>query len=200
MKKILFGFGLGTAILFAILYMFMLYLSWDIFGFWTLVSISILSIVSSLYFNHYLGAGFRREEERFVINPKEWPKLLNIIIHAIFIYYLQSVIPESLTLGRSVFAYAYLALEAFQILLSLTVLIRDRNDFVMIANGKMSFRNNSDYQEFETSDMKGAVACMEGVRITFLDGKEHIIPTKQMNFGARDVSDLLKELEHHLKG
>lgn len=178
----------------------MLYLSWDIFGFWTLILISILSIASSLYLNQYLGAGFRREEGKFTINPKEWPKLLNIFIHAIFIYYLQRIIPESLTLGRAIFAYAYLALEAFQILLSLTVLIRDRNDYVMIHDGTLRFRNNSDYQEFDMNTLREAVACLEGVRITFIDGKEHIIPTKQMNFGARDVSDLLKELKPHLQG
>ena len=84
-------------------------------------------------------------------------------------------------------------------LYNLFKLIRDRNDYVKINNGILSYKDNSTQEEFQISDIQSCSNNIKtGLTLTFKDDKTHFIPLKNMNFNSRDSINLTNDLKTFL--
>jgi len=94
-------------------YCYLLYKTWNIFGFWTLMCTALISIISTSFLGNLVGS---RTENNGVImyNPKEWPKFLNMLVSLAIGYYLFTKIDNP-----SISSYDYIFGLTYLILLSL---------------------------------------------------------------------------------
>jgi hypothetical protein len=70
---------------------YLIYKTWNIFGFWTLMWTGLLSIISTALLGNLVGS--RVENNGVIIyNPKEWPKFLNMLVSLAIGYYLFTII------------------------------------------------------------------------------------------------------------
>jgi len=134
-----------TCIFFFIIFCFLIYKTWDIFGFWTLTWTAIISIISTTLFGHLVGS---RDEQNGIIvyNPKEWPKFLNILVSLAIGYYLFSIINNTtISTYEYTFGMIYLILlTVLPIVIAIFKLIRDRNDFITIADDHLKYKDNDE--------------------------------------------------------
>jgi len=190
---IILAFCLGTG------FCFLLYKSWNIFGFWTLAWTGLLSIFSTSLLGNFVGS---RVENNGVImyNPKEWPKILNILVSVSIGYYLFTIINNSEVISNSdyTFGLAYLILlTAVPILISIYKLVRDRNDFISIDGDQLKYKDNDETGEFKFTDIAN-VELANGLKLTFKDDKTVTIKTSNMNFNAKDLSSVYLEIKAKL--
>jgi hypothetical protein len=190
---IILAFCLGTG------FCFLLYKSWNIFGFWTLAWTGLLSIFSTSLLGNFVGS---RVENNGVImyNPKEWPKILNILVSVSIGYYLFTIINNSEVISNSdyTFGLAYLILlTAVPILISIFKLVRDRNDFISIDGDQLKYKDNDETGEFKFTDIAN-VELANGLKLTFKDDKTVTIKTSNMNFNAKDLSSVYLEIKAKL--
>jgi hypothetical protein len=190
---IILAFCLGTG------FCFLLYKSWNIFGFWTLAWTGLLSIFSTSLLGNFVGS---RVENNGVImfNPKEWPKVLNILVSVSIGYYLFTIINNSEVISNSdyTFGLAYLILlTAVPILISIFKLVRDRNDFISIDGDQLKYKDNDETGEFKFTDIAN-VELANGLKLTFKDDKTVTIKTSNMNFNAKDLSSVYLEIKAKL--
>jgi uncharacterized membrane protein len=67
-------------------FLYLMYKTWDIFGFWTLAWTGILSFISTTYLGNLIGS--RTESDGIIkYNPKEWPKFINMMLSLLIGYY-----------------------------------------------------------------------------------------------------------------
>ena len=123
MKKILLVILL---LLLGVAFCYLLYKVWNIFGFWTIMWTGSLSTIGSVYLGQLIPS---RVEKNGVItyNPKEWPKLINILLSIEIGYYLYTIInnPNILSSDRN-FGIAYLLLlTAIPIIIAIYKIIRE---------------------------------------------------------------------------
>jgi hypothetical protein len=195
MKKIAAITGILSVLLF-VGFSYLLWKSWDIFGFWTLMWTGLVQFFFSLFFFQLIGS---RVEKAGVItyNPKEWPKLVAILISLVIGYYLYTrldgVEPNSYDYF---FGFSYLLLLTFYPLFkSLYRLIRDRNDFVKLDDRSISYKDNRDTGRYDISTIKSVSGA---ITLTFNDDTTHEIPLKNMNFNAKDILSLCADLEKRI--
>jgi len=190
---IILAFCLGTG------FFFLLYKSWNIFGFWTLAWTGLLSIFSTSLLGNFVGS---RVENNGVImyNPKEWPKILNILVSVSIGYYLFTIINNSEVISNYdyTFGLAYLILlTAVPILISIFKLARDRNDFISIDGNQLKYKDNDETGKFKFTDIAN-VELANGLKLTFKDDKIVTIKTSNMNFNAKDLSSVYLEIKAKL--
>ncbi len=198
MKKILMIFGVLLIVSIVIGFCYLLYKTWDIFGFWTLMWTGLLSTISTVYLGNLIGS--RAEKNGVIVyNPKEWPKFLNMFISLAIGYYLYTIInnPNTSSYDYS-FGMAYLILFTFTpIGIAIFKLIRDRNDFISIDVDSIKYRDNDETGEFKFADI-ATVEMYQGIKLTFKDEKTLTIKTGNMNFNAKDLLNAFNDIKAKL--
>jgi hypothetical protein len=197
MKKLA-GFGIILGILLGIGFLYLMYKTWVVFGFWTLVWTGLLSLISTTYLGHLFGS---RSENNGVItyNPKELPKFLNMLVSLAIGYYLFTIISvPTISSSDYIFGLTYLILlTAVPILFSIYKLIRDRNDFIVIEGNNLKYRDNDENGDFKFTDI-AAAEISGGIKLTFKDSKTVTIKTDNMNFNAKDLLSVFAEIKAKL--
>jgi hypothetical protein len=177
---------------------YLIYKTWDIFGFWTLVWTGLLSIISTTLLGNLIGS--RAENNGMIIyNPKEWPKFLNMLVSLAIGYYLFTIISNpSISSYDYTFGLAYLILlTAIPILIAIFKLIRDRNDFISIDGDILKYKDNNEIGEFKFTDIAN-VELSKGIKLTFKDEKILTIKTGNMNFNSKDLLSVFNEIKSKL--
>ena len=177
---------------------YLIYKTWDIFGFWTLVWTGLLSIISTTLLGNLIGS--RAENNGMIIyNPKEWPKFLNMLVSLAIGYYLFTIISNpSVSSYDYTFGLAYLILlTAIPILIAIFKLIRDRNDFISIDGDILKYKDNNEIGEFKFTDIAN-VELSKGIKLTFKDEKILTIKTGNMNFNSKDLLSVFNEIKSKL--
>lgn len=195
MKKILLVILL---LLLGVAFCYLLYKVWNIFGFWTLMWTGSLSTIVSVWLGQLIGS---RVEKNGVItyNPKEWPKLINILLSIAIGYYLYTIInnPNILRSDRN-FGIAYLLLlTAIPIIIAIYKIIRDRNDFISIDGNILKYKDNDEIGEFEITSLAN-VELSGGIKLTFKDNTSVVIKTGNMNFNAKDLVNAFNDIKAQL--
>jgi len=174
-------------ILLVILFGFLLYKTYTIFGIGTLIITNIITFLSTLFLDKLFGS---KAEQNSVItyNPKELPKFINVFIVATVGYYLFTKLDYNQLTGFDYyFGLSYLILTtAVPLTYSIIKLIRDRNDFISISDDTLEYRDNDEKGEFKFSTIAKA-ELNGGILLTFKDGSTITIKTKQMNFNSTDL-------------
>lgn len=177
--------------------LYLAYKTWMIFGFWRIAVTGIINTLASFIFIQFMGSGKSEKDGVIIYNPKEWPKFLGILVFLAVAYYLFDFIgkKEGLTTLEYYYGIGYLSLLSFlPTLYNLFKLIRDRNDYVKINNGIISYKDNRTQEEFKISDIQSFSSVKTGLTLKFKDGKTHVIPIKNMNFNFRDSINLKNDL------
>lgn len=186
---ILLGLGLGIG------FLYLIYKTWVVFGFWTLLWTGILSAFSTVFLGNLIGS---RSEKDGVItyNPKEWPKFLNIIVSVLVGYYLYSIITKpGVSSGDYTFGLAYLILlTAVPILYAIYILIRDSRDYISIDNNRLKYKDNSETGDFKFEDIAKADLFGKSIILTLKDDTIITIKAGEMNFNLKDLSGVYEDI------
>lgn len=190
--------GVILVVILGFSFLYLMYKTWAIFGFWTLVWTSIVSLISTVYLGNLIGS---RAENNGVItyNPKELPKFLNMIVSLAIGYYLYTIISvPTISSSDYIFGLTYLILlTAVPIFYALYKLIRDRNDFIVIDGNNLKYRDNDENGDFKFTDI-AAAEISGGIKLTFKDSKTVTIKTDNMNFNAKDLLSVFAEIKAKL--
>ena len=91
MKKFILILSVILIICLSLGFCYLIYKTWDVFGFWTIIWTGLVSVISTLFLGNLIGS---RVENNGVItyNPKEFPKFLNILVSIAIGYYLYTII------------------------------------------------------------------------------------------------------------
>jgi hypothetical protein len=177
---------------------FVLIRVWHVFGFWTIIWTVALSAFSSKLLNELIVS--RKEKDKEIIyNPKEWPKYVSAIVSFGIGYYLYTIISKPETLQTDfTFGMIYLSLTTFlPVGFAIFKITRDRNDYVVISDKTVKYRDNLDLGEFHIEDIK-SVESSGGIKLTLKNGETHIIKTAQMNFNSREKSGAIADIKKKL--
>ena len=178
---------------------YLIYKTWNIFGFWTLMWTGFLSVISTALLGNLVGS--RVENNGVIIyNPKEWPKFLNMLVSLVIGYYLYTIISHpSISSYDYTFGMAYLILlTGIPIIIAIFKLIRDRNDFISIDGVFLKYKDNDEIGEFKFTDIAN-VELYKGIKLTFKDDKILTIKTNNMNFNAKDLLSAYNEIKAKLQ-
>lgn len=184
-----------------ILFGYLVFKTYVIFGFWTLVWTSLLTFTSTIMIDRLFRA--RKEVDSVIIyNPKEWPKFINIIISLSIGYYLYTIINNE-TISNYDYTFGVIYLVFFTVLplaYSFYKLIRDRNDFISINETTLKYRDNRETGEFNFTDIShvNLWGTLKGIEITLKNNTSVIIKTNQMNFRSTDLISAFDEIKAKL--
>ena len=94
---------------------YLIYEIWTIFGFWRLIITGFINFLASLILFQLVGSGKSEKEGVLIYNPKEWPKLLGIVVFLVVAFYLYNYInqKENLTSLEYYYGVVYLSLLSF---------------------------------------------------------------------------------------
>jgi hypothetical protein len=182
-------------------FFYLMYKTWDIFGFWTIAWTGIVSLISTFYLGHLFGS---RAENNGVItyNIKELPKFLNMLVCLAIGYYLYTIISvPSISSYDYIFGLTYLILlTAVPILYAMYKLIRDRNDFIVIDGNNLKYRDNDENGDFKFTDIASVSFSKynNGITLRFKDSKIVTITTRNMNFNSKDLLSVFAEIKAKL--
>lgn len=197
MKKGKVILGVIVVLLMITMFSYLIYKTWVVFGFWTLVWTGIVTTLSGTILGQLIGSRVE-SDGKIIYNPKEWPKLVNIIICALVGYYLFTIISQpNIDKGNYYFGLCYLILlTALPIIWAIYKLFRDRNDFVEIGDNYISYKDNSKTGTFEIAK----IDKIEGaLTIYFNDETTHDIALSEMNFNSTDISSLANDIKSRLQ-
>lgn len=190
-------FIISTIIIFCLLVgvSYLIYKTYDVFGFWTLVWTGLVSIISNFSLGHFIGS--RRESNGVITyNPKELPKFLNILVSIAIGYDLYTIIDvPNISKYDYIFGMTYLILlTAIPILFIIYKLIRDRNDFIVIDGDNLKYRDNDNIGDLKFADITH-VEISKGIKLTLKDSKVVTIKTDSMNFNGKDLLNVFSEIK-----
>ncbi len=177
---------------------YLLFKTWDIFGFWALLWTILLEVISSLLIGHLVGS--RIEKNGIILyKPKEWPKFLNILISLAIGFYLYTIIsnPDISRYDYSLGLALLVLLLVLPITYSIYKLIRDRNDFISLTEVHLKYKDNDKSRKFKFSDIATA-ELSKGIRITFKNGDTRDINTDNMNFNVKDLTNIISDIKAKL--
>jgi hypothetical protein len=196
MKKGLVILGVIFALVIFTLICYLMYKTWIVFGFWTLVWTGAVTTLSGTILGQLISSRIE-SGGKIIYNPKEWPKFVNIIICAAVGYYLYTIISApNIDKGSYYFGLCYLILlTALPIVWAVYKLFRDRNDYVEIDEKFISYKDNMKTGKFEISK----ISKIEGsLTIYFTDESTHNIDLSNMNFNASDLFSLNEDIQARL--
>jgi hypothetical protein len=177
---------------------FLIYKTWNIFGFWTLIWTGLISISGTAFLGQLVGS--RIEKNGVIIyNPKEWPKFLNMLVSLFIGYYLFTMISNPrISSYDYTFGLSYLILlTGIPILIGIFKLIRDRNDFISIDETYVKYKDNDESGEFKFTDI-ASVELLGGIKLTFKNDTTLTIKTANMSFNAKDLLNAFNEIKSKL--
>jgi hypothetical protein len=190
--------GLVFVALFFVAFSYLLWKTWDIFGFWRIVGTAFINMFANVFLLNFLGSGRREEGDVVTYNPKELPKFVGLFILLGVGYYLFDYlngVPDLSGYDRTL-GLLYLGLLTFVPAAHLLYrLIRDRNDYISVSTESVWYKDNATEERFALASISNAViSSKRGIVLSFVDGTDHGIPTKEMNFNTRDVLGVLGEI------
>jgi hypothetical protein len=197
-KTIVLSVSIVLVLTIGVAFCYLLYKTWDIFGFWTLVWTFLVEVISISLLGHLFGS--RVEKNGLIIyNPKEWPKFLNMLVSIAIGYYLYTIISNpSISSYDYTFGMSYLILlTALPISIAIFKLIRDRNDFISISETNLIYKDNSETGDFKFTDIVKA-ELVKGIKLTFKDDSVVTIKTSKMNFNAKDLFNVYIDINAKL--
>lgn len=179
----------------------LMYETWHVFGFWRLVGTSLLTLLALYIFVLRSNSTMKEKDNEVVFNPKELPVFLFILSEigiATYLYF-YLIGAEGLSTLDMTYGYLYIiVLSVIPILISLYKLIRDRNDFISISATHINYRDNATRESFELSSIQKVEIEGKGLKLSFKDGSDHIIPIGQMNFKLTDLFPLMKKINERI--
>jgi hypothetical protein len=196
MKKISF---ILLVVLFVVGFLYLVYKTWNVFGFWTLIWTGLVLLLSNISLWQLIGS--RKElNDEIMYNPKEWPKLLNSLISLCIGSYLFTIIDKpDVPKFDFIFGLGYILIFIFiPVWISGYNLIYNRKDFISIGKTAVKYKDNEDLGEFQIEDIKDVELIKKRIKLTLSNGEAKIIKTDQMNFNYKDlrgaVSDIKKRI------
>lgn len=181
-----------------ILYFYLLFKVFTVFGFWTICWTTIVATCSGFVLGHLFGS--RSESNGSIMyNPKELPKVLHIVISLLIGYFLYTKIDvPNIDHYNYLFGMFYLILLALLPLgWALYKLIRDRNDFVKIDGSLLSYRDNSEQGQINLNKVR-KITLLGNLVFEFTDKTEQTIKVSEMNFNAADLISLVVDIESRI--
>lgn len=191
-----------VALIFAFLigagFLYLIYKTYSLFGFWTLTWTGFVQLISLIILYNLFGS--RKESSgKITYNPKEFPKFIHMFINFLVGYYLYTIISvTNISQYDYYFGLSYLILlTGLPTLWSIYILFRDRNDFVEIDGNFISYKDNDKTERFEISNIKKSEAVIDLV-LTFNDNTNRTIYLSKMNFNAKDKISLNEDINSRL--
>ena len=166
---------------------YLIYKTWNIFGFWTMAWTGGLELFSAALLDQLIGS--RTVKNGLIVyNPEEWPKFLNMLVSLAIGLYLFTILNNlEISSYDYTFGLSYLILlAALPICYSIFKLFRDRNDFISIDNYTVKYGDNNEKGEFKFTDI-AKVEISKGIKLTFKNDKVLTIKTDNMNFNKSDM-------------
>jgi len=179
-------------------FLYLMYKTWDIFGFWTLAWTGILSFISTTYLGNLIGS--RTENDGIIkYNPKEWPKFINMMLSLLIGYYLYTKLNNpTISSYDYMFGMSYLILlTVVPILFALYKLIRDRNDFIILDMDGLNYKDNEEVGSYKYNEIS-KVEILGGIKLTLKNDSSITIKTAQMNFNLKDLSNAISDIKKKL--
>jgi hypothetical protein len=177
---------------------YLLFKTWNIFGFWTLAWTGILSFISTTYLGNLIGS--RSENDGIIkYNPKEWPKFINMMLSLLIGYYLYTKLNNpTISSYDYAFGMSYLILlTVVPILFALYKLIRDRNDFIVLDMDGLNYKDNKEVGSYKYNEIS-KVEILGGIKLTLKNDSSITIKTDQMNFNLKDLSNAISDIKKKL--
>jgi hypothetical protein len=202
LAKVLIGIMVAIIIAVTLGWLYLLYETWHVFGFWRLLWTGLVSFFATVIFVVIFGAGRKEKDGKVVYNPKEFPKFIGILVSLGIGYYLYTYL-EGVRGAEGVSEYDYyfclwylILLTALPSLWAIYKLIRDRNDYVEIGADYVAYRDNSRKGKFDLSEIVGIRGGnhIKSITLVFKDKTEHEIKCKQMNFSGMDTTKCSGEI------
>jgi len=192
----------GLLLLLIIAFFWTLSKSFDVLG-PNRVAICIgIEFLAAIPLLNFVGSGRLVNENTIIYNPKEWPKFLGIIIYIITGVYLFIVLESKPNISSWDYFYGLfyiILLVLIPIIYNIYRIIRDRNDYVKINNGVLSYQDNNNRNEFIIDSIKDVVYKNKQLVVEFKDKSEsETIHLKKMNFNIRDTRNLVKDIKSKL--
>lgn len=197
MKKV-FEIGIVLILVLVIVFFYLLFKVWTVFGFWTCLWTGLVSTISSFYFDSYFGS--RKETpEGILYNPRELPKFFSLVILGSLAYYLYNRLDQpGLSQADRTFGIAYLGLTSLlPMLWVLYKLVRDRNDFILITPDLIKYRDNDTRESIPVALIKKVMGG-SNIYLNMTDGTEKTIPASRMNFGSTDLAGVIADIRNLL--
>ena len=192
----------GLLLLLIIAFFWTLSKSFDVLG-PNRVAICIgIEFLAAIPLLNFVGSGRLVNDNTIIYNPKEWPKFLGIIIYIITGVYLFIVLESKPNISSWDYFYGLfyiILLVLIPIIYNIYRIIRDRNDYVKINNGVLSYQDNNNRNEFIIDSIKDVVYKNKQLVVEFKDKSEsETIHLKKMNFNIRDTRNLVKDIKSKL--
>lgn len=174
---------------------YVIYKSWHIFGVWAMLLAIFANSFVGPALTHFIGCR-TQTPSGYMFNPKELPKYLAMLVAAAIGYYLYIQLdnPE-LTSYDYKFGIAWITLAiGLPVIIQLYKLNRDKNDYVEITGSLLKYRDNDDIGEVSLHHVTKVELVGMDLKLHFLNDQEMIIKTSQMNFGGRDLGELINTI------
>jgi hypothetical protein len=187
------------ALLLLVAFCYLIYKTWDIFGFWNIILTGIFSLFTGILLSRFARA--RKEVgDEVIYNPKEFPKIAQIAVSIGICYYLFTVVSsKNISSYEYTFGLIYIfLLTGLPIVISFIKIIRDRNDFVSVSDTVVRYKDNSDTGEIKIDQIQTCSYSKKGMLIELKDGSSRLIELQNMNFSSVDIFSLVNEIDKYL--
>ncbi|MEY4433043.1 MAG: hypothetical protein RLZZ44_1176 [Bacteroidota bacterium] len=179
----------------AVLFIYLLYKSWMIFGWWTLTWTGIVSLLSNFVLDSLTTA---RSEENGIVtfNPKEWPKYISMAISLAIAYYLFSIINvPNINQGDYIFGISYLlTLTVFPLIFGFYFIFKNKNDSIVFEAANFSYRDNDQTGAISYKEIAEAKMDKGIVEIKLTNAEIVSINLQGMNFNKKDQEEAFGEI------
>lgn len=168
---------------------------------WSVILTSALPWII-LWLSNYLMSSRKILNDEIVYNPWELPKYIGIFVSILIGYFLFTQINEPTISRYDIwYGYTYLLVATFLPLTYISFkVIRDRNDYIILNNKSIRYRDNKDLGEIKIEEINNIEVVPEGIKILLKSSKIYIIKTQQMNFNKKDqtrvASDMNNKISH----
>jgi hypothetical protein len=196
--KTLIGFIAILTILLVIAWLYLTFKVWSIFGFWRILSTTLVLIITGVAFAR-LSKAKRVLSNKIIYNPKEWPKFMQMLVSLLIGYYLYTVVQHlNLSSGDYIFSIAYLLITILTPMLwAIFILLRDRNDYIQFEGSVLTYRDNSQNGSYNLSQLE-SIETGKSLHLKFKDGSVATIHWSNMNFSVTDIYQIQQEIERFL--
>jgi hypothetical protein len=187
---------LGLALIAFMFYLF--YKTFVIFGFWNLLLVFCVTTYFALRFDQMFSSKVVNAD-KIVFNPKEWPKLVSVLVNILGGGYLGYILfKQQLPTLDYIYGSLVLSYNAVVAIIVLYRIFRDRNDFVTITNETLSYKDNAKTGEFAFSDVVTFQPIFSLLVFILQNGRSHTLKLSEMSFNLQDTVDLTKEITNRL--
>jgi hypothetical protein len=198
MKKLL---SVLLVIVLVIIFLYLVYKTWDVFGFWRLIWTGLVLIISNVLLWQLIGC--RKETNDIIMyNPKEWPKLLNSVISLCIGSYLFTIIDDP-SVSKFDFIVGILFILIFILIpvwFAAYNLVYNRKDFISISKTAVQYKDNQEYGDYKTEEIMDVKLSGRRIELTFKNGESHLIKTDQMNFNYKDLRGAVNDIKKRISG